>query len=59
MENVTLTSHDHASHGEYHAHVPGSNLIGRLTWVTREGAGRRAHAGPAGTGRTRDCGKAG
>jgi predicted GNAT family acetyltransferase len=38
LENITITSHDHASHGEYHAHVPGSDLIGRLTWVTRKGA---------------------
>jgi uncharacterized protein len=35
MESVTITRHgdDHA--GEYHAHVPGSAAIGRLTWVLR------------------------
>ena len=38
MESVTITRHDLGSHGEYHAHVEGSNLIGRLTWVTRDGA---------------------
>lgn len=33
MEGLTITRHgsDHA--GEYHAHVPGSDKIGRLTWV--------------------------
>lgn len=38
MENVTITRHEHGSHGEYHAHVTGSELIGRLTWVERHGA---------------------
>jgi predicted GNAT family acetyltransferase len=38
MENITITSQDHSSHGEYHAHITGSDLIGRLTWVTRKGA---------------------
>jgi predicted GNAT family acetyltransferase len=36
MESVTITRHgdDHA--GEYHAHVPGSTALGRLTWVLRD-----------------------
>jgi predicted GNAT family acetyltransferase len=35
MQDVTITIHpapDGAS-GEYHAHVPGMDTIGRLTWV--------------------------
>lgn len=32
---VTITRHDNGTSGEYHAHVPGSDIIGRLTWVTR------------------------
>ena len=38
MEQVTITRHDQGSHGEYHAHVPGNDHIGRLTWVSRDGA---------------------
>jgi predicted GNAT family acetyltransferase len=49
MEDVRITRHDHGggsrgapndtrSHGEYRAHVPGSTVIGRLTWVSRNGA---------------------
>jgi predicted GNAT family acetyltransferase len=38
MESVTITRHEHGSHGEYHAHVEGNTHIGRLTWVTRDGA---------------------
>jgi len=37
MESVTITRHDLGSHGEYQAHVAGSEHIGRLTWVTRDG----------------------
>ena len=36
--SVAITSHDQGSHGEYHAHVAGSDHIGRLTWVARNGA---------------------
>jgi predicted GNAT family acetyltransferase len=43
MEGVTITRHRDGKAGEYHAHVPGSDLIGRLTWV------ERAH--PTGTAR--------
>lgn len=35
METVTITRHGSAAKGEYHAHVSGSNAIGRLTWVSR------------------------
>jgi uncharacterized protein len=38
MEPVTITRHGNAQAGEYHAHVPGSPVIGRLTWVTRRQA---------------------
>jgi predicted GNAT family acetyltransferase len=37
MEDVTITRHETADHGEYHAHIPGSDHIGRLTWVLRNG----------------------
>lgn len=35
MDEVTITRHAAAKGGEYHAHVPGSSAIGRLTWVER------------------------
>jgi predicted GNAT family acetyltransferase len=35
MSDVTITRHDHGNSGEYHAHVAGSDHIGRLTWVKR------------------------
>ena len=35
MEKITITRHDESGHGEYRAHVAGSDLIGRLTWVSR------------------------
>jgi uncharacterized protein len=38
MESVTITRHGDDKHGEYHAHVEGSPIIGRLTWVLRDGA---------------------
>jgi len=34
-EAVTITRHGGDDAGEYHAHVPGSDAIGRLTWVRR------------------------
>lgn len=37
MESVTITRHGGGSAGEYHAHVPGSTAIGRLTWVQKDG----------------------
>ena len=33
MADVTITSHDHGAHGEYHAAVAGSSVIGRLAWT--------------------------
>ena len=41
MDDVTITSHDSGTHGEYHAAVAGSSVIGRLTW-TQQGAVRTA-----------------
>ncbi len=38
MNEVTITRHESAKHGEYHAHAAGSDHIGRLTWVERDGA---------------------
>ena len=38
MDSVTITRHEAAGHGEYHAHVAGNDHIGRLTWVTSNGA---------------------
>jgi predicted GNAT family acetyltransferase len=35
MEQVTITRHGSDMAGEYHAHVPGSSIIGRLTWKAR------------------------
>lgn len=35
MEALSITRHDEDGAGEYHAHVPGSSRIGRLTWVAR------------------------
>ncbi len=38
MESVTITRHEKGDAGEYDAHVEGSPVIGRLTWITRDGA---------------------
>lgn len=38
QSEVTITRHGSASAGEYHAHVPGAQAIGRLTWVRRDDA---------------------
>ncbi len=35
MEQVTITRHGGDTAGEYHAHLPGSSIIGRLTWKAR------------------------
>ena len=37
MSEVTITRHERENAGEYHAHVEGSDNIGRLTWVARDG----------------------
>lgn len=41
MSDVKITQNGTASAGEYCAHVPGSDQIGRLTWVQR---GKVRHA---------------
>jgi predicted GNAT family acetyltransferase len=38
MEGLEITRHEYATQGEYQAHVPGSEAVGRLTWVVRGGA---------------------
>jgi uncharacterized protein len=38
MDSVTITRDNLGLQGEYHAHVSGSDRIGRLMWVTRGGA---------------------
>lgn len=45
MEDVTITRHGSGSSGEYQAHVAGSDLIGRLTWVEYNGARVADHTG--------------
>ena len=37
MESLTITRHDRGANGEYHAHVPGSVAVGRLTWYLEDG----------------------
>lgn len=39
MEGIEIVRIDQDSAGEYHAHVPGTAHVGRLTWVARETAG--------------------
>ncbi len=38
MESISITRHGDAQVGEYHAHVEGSPIVGRLTWVLRDSA---------------------
>jgi len=38
LEGLTITRHDQGEKGEYHAHLEGSDAIGRLTWIKRGGA---------------------
>ena len=35
IEGLEITRHNQGNAGEYHARVPGSEAIGRLTWVKR------------------------
>lgn len=35
---ITITRHEQGASGEYQAHVAGHAAIGRLTWITRDGA---------------------
>lgn len=41
MAEVTISRHGSNEAGEYHAHVAGTDAIGRLTWVAK-GNGRAA-----------------
>lgn len=43
MDTVTITRHEQGHEGEYHAHVPGSDHIGRLTWVHHNGVRAAEH----------------
>lgn len=36
IEGLTITKHENGSSGEYHAHIEGTDAIGRLTWVERK-----------------------
>lgn len=38
MDQVTVTHHGNDQKGEYRAHIAGTQAIGRLTWVLRNGA---------------------
>ncbi|MDN3647010.1 GNAT family N-acetyltransferase [Pontixanthobacter aestiaquae] len=42
MEGLTITRHKDGDEGEYHAHIEGTEAIGRLTWVTRSQNGHTA-----------------
>ena len=41
--NIAITRHETGAHGEYRAHVAGSDHIGRLTWAERGGARAAEH----------------
>ncbi|GAA4642035.1 hypothetical protein GCM10023115_03320 [Pontixanthobacter gangjinensis] len=38
LEGLTITRNENGNRGEYRAHLEGSDAIGRLTWVLRDGA---------------------
>ena len=38
MEEIEIVRIDQGMAGEYHAHVPGTDHVGRLTWIAREDA---------------------
>lgn len=38
LDGLEITTHGNEARGEYHAHVPGSDKIGRLTWTSRGSA---------------------
>lgn len=42
MEEIAITRHDEGQRGEYRAHVPGSDHVGRLIW--HDDAKGRRHA---------------
>ncbi|TCJ41216.1 GNAT family N-acetyltransferase [Parafrankia sp. BMG5.11] len=35
IDGIKITSHGNAARGEYRAEVPGSEAVGRLTWIAR------------------------
>jgi predicted GNAT family acetyltransferase len=35
IEGLEITRHDNGANGEYHARVPGSGKVARLTWKAR------------------------
>lgn len=39
MEGIEIVRIDQGSAGEYHAQVPGTTHVGRLSWIAHEGAG--------------------
>lgn len=43
MDKVTITTNENGHEGEYHAHVEGSDAIGRLTWVEKNGVRAAEH----------------
>lgn len=43
MEGLTITRNDNGSSGEYRAHVPDSDAVGRLTWVDQNGVKAADH----------------
>ncbi|MDL2352062.1 MAG: GNAT family N-acetyltransferase [Pseudomonadota bacterium] len=43
MDEVTITRRGSGSSGEYHAAVPGSSAIGRLTWTEHDGVRAAEH----------------
>lgn len=43
LDKITITRHDTGDEGEYRAHVAGSEHIGRLTWVQRDGVRAAEH----------------
>lgn len=40
---LTITRHGTGNSGEYRAHVPGSDYVGRLTWTERNGVRHAEH----------------
>lgn len=43
MEGLTITRHGSESAGEYRAHIEGSPLVGRLTWVQHDNVRAAEH----------------
>jgi len=43
MTDVSITRHDNSDSGEYRAHIEGSDQIGRLTWIHRDGVRTAEH----------------